>query len=313
MKINKKLYLALALFSATTLFQIGYAATTPANQDVLRIHTGMPTRAVDSLFSYTVEWRLDEGEIFRTTGITFLNATKIDNSTTNAVAKKLLIAIMDGMTQLDPTTRGITLQQPEDKPELTISNKAGFSFTTLTFRDYSNQPLRFDLGDKSFSSEGVEIGFDLVRSADVDYLDGFKSRQTAEITSKGEIEITIDTQKPFLVKSDGKTTHEIEQEISRHLSNSHVSATALYPGLVTKDKRNNKPFDGSEVQFRNLAAKSISIDIRDPEIGALIKFKFKDENSSVKVIEPKFMLAVLGAGILFIIGFLWYRNKKQKA
>jgi len=217
------------------------------------------------------------------------------------------------MTQLDPTTRGITLQQPEDKPELTIANKAGFSFTTVTFRDYSNQPLRFDLGDKRFSAEGVEIGIDLVRTADVEYLDGFKARNAAEITSKGEIDITIDAQKPIVVKSDGKTTHEIEQEISRHLSNSHVSATALYPGLVTKDKRNNKPFDGSEVQFANLAANSIAIDIRDPELGALIKFKFKDGNSSVKVMEPKFMLVALGAGILSIIGLIWYRNKNQKA
>ena len=310
MKINKKLYLALALLSSNVLFQVGYAAT-PANQDVLHLHTGMPTRPVDSLFSYTVEWRLDQGELYRTTGITFLNAIKIDSSATNAVAKKLLIAIKDGMTQLDPTTRGITLQQPEDQPELTIANKAGFSFTSLTFRDYSNQPLRFDLDDKSFSAEGVEIGIDLVRTADVEYLDGFKAKHTAEITSKGEIEITIDAQKPVVVRSDGKTTHEIEQEISRHLGNSHISTAPLYPGLVTKDTRNNKPFDGSEVQFANLAAKSIAIDIRDPELGVLIKFKFKDGNSSVKVMEPKFMLAALGAGIVLIIGFIWYRNKNQ--
>ena len=312
MKIDNQLCLALALFSSSALFQPGYA-TTPANQDVLHIHTGMPARPVDSLFSYTVEWRVDEGELFRTTGMTFLNATKIDGSSTAAVAKKLLIAIKDGMTQLDPTTRGITLQQPEDKPELIIANKAGYSFTTVTFRDYSNQSLSFDFGAKSFSADGVEIAIDLVRTADVEYLDGFKSRHAAEVTSKGEIEITIDAQKPILVKSDGKTTQEIEAEISRRISQSHLSTTPLYPGLITKDTRNNKPFDGSEVQLANLAAKSIAIDIRDPELGVLTKFKFKDQNRSVKIMEPKFMLAALGLGSLGMLGFIWYRNKKSKS
>ena len=312
MKITKQLYLALALFSTNALFQAGNAAT-PANQDVLRLHTGMPARPVDSLFSYTVEWRVDQGELFRTTGMTFLNATKIDSSATTAVTKKLVTAMKDGMTQLDPTTRGITFQQTADKPELVLANKAGFSFTTVTFRDYSNQPLGFDLGDKSFSAEGVEIGIDLVRTADVEYLDGFKAKHAAEITSKGEIQITIDAQKPILVKTDGKTTQEIEAEISRHINNSHASSTPLYPGLVTKDTRNNKPFDGSEVQLANLAAKAIVIDIRDPEIGVLTKFKFKDQNRSVKVMEPRFMLAALGGGSLAVIGLIWYRNKKSKA
>jgi hypothetical protein len=311
MKINKQLCLAVAVFSISALFQAGYAAT-PASQDILRIHTGLPTRPTDSLFSYTVEWRVDQGELFRTTGITFLNATKIDSSATAAVAKKLLIAIKDGMTQMDPISRGITFEQPQDKPELTIANKAGYSFTTVTFRDYSNQPLRFDLGAKSFSAAGVEIGIDLVRTADVEYLDGFKSRHKSETVSKGEIEITIDAQKPILVTYDGKTTHEIEQEISRRLSNSQLSATPLYPGLVSKDTRNNKPFDGSEVQLANLAAQSIFIGIRDPELGVLTKFKFKDQNHSVKVMEPRFMLAALGAASLAVIGAIWYRNKKLK-
>jgi hypothetical protein len=308
-------YLALSfsLFLAGALFQPADAATTPAEQDKLRIHTGMPKRSTDSLFSYTAEWRVDDGELYRSTGISFLNAAKIDSATPPAqITKKLITAMKDGMIQLDPNWRGVTLSQPQDQPELIIANKSGYSLTTITVRDYSNQAMRFDLADKSFNAEGVQVAIDLVLTADVEYLDGFSSKRS-QTASQGEIDIAIDGEKPIHIKTDGKTTRELEQEIARELSSSHLSETPLYPGMVSKDTRNNKPFDGSEVQFLNLAGKSVAIDIRDPSLGVLAKFKFKDENFSVKVIEPRFMLGILALVSILAVVYFRLRSPKNQA
>ncbi len=311
--IALKLALALSLVLSNLLYQTAHADATPAGHDKLRINTGMPRKTSDSLFSYTAEWRIDDGEIYRSTGLSFLNAAKIDSATPAAqITKKLLTSMKDGMIQLDPNWRGITLSQPQDQAELLISNKAGYSLTTVTVRDYSNQALRFDLIDKSFSADGVQVGLDLVFAADVEYLDGFSSKK-ALTASQGEIQIVIDDQKPVQIKTDGKTTRELEQEIAKALISSQLSETPLYPGMVTKDTRNNKPFDGSEVQFLNLAAKSIAIDISDPALGVLMKFKYKDENRSVQVAEPRFMLGVLALIVIVTIGYFWRRNAKKPA
>ncbi|CAD6881019.1 hypothetical protein [Methylomonas albis] len=307
--ITHKLALALSLVSSLLLCQTADAVTTPADQDKLRMHTSMPRRTSDSLFSYTAEWRIDDGELYRSTGLSFLNAHKFDEAAPSAVTKKLLTSMKDGMIQLDPNWRGITITQPPEQAELTIANKNGYSLTTVTVRDYSNQGLRFDLADKSFSADGVQVALDLVFSADVEYLDGFSSKK-ALTASQGEIEIKIDDQKPIHIKTDGKTTRELEQEIAKQLSIAQLAETPLYPGMVSNDTRNNKPFDGSEVQFLNLAAKSIAIDINDPALGVLAKFKFKDENHSVKVVEPRFMLGALALTV--ILAIVYFRRKNAK-
>lgn len=314
MKLINPFYLTLALLSSGVLFQPACAGmTTAADQEKLRIHTGMPKKASDSLFSYTAEWRIDDGELYRTTGLSFLNAAKIDSSTPAAqITKKLLTAMKDGMVQLDPNWRGITVSQPQDQPELTIANKAGYSLTSITVRDYTNQALSYDLADKNFEAGGVQIAIDLVLAADVEYLEGFSSKKS-QTASQGDIEIRIGDQKPIQIKTDGKTTRELEVEITRQLTSSHLSETPLFSGLVSTDTRNNKPFDGSEVQLLNLAAKSIFIDIRDPALGVLTKFKFKDENYSVKVIEPRFMLAILALTSILAVGYFRLRNSKKQA
>jgi hypothetical protein len=75
MKLNHPAYRALvfSLLSSSALLQATYAATsTPASQDSLHIHTGMPKKASDSLFSYTAEWRVDDGKLYHSTGLTHL-------------------------------------------------------------------------------------------------------------------------------------------------------------------------------------------------------------------------------------------------
>lgn len=307
------LVISFALFSGGVIFQPAFAVVTPAAQDILILHTGMPKKESDALFSYTLEWRLDDEELYRVTGISFLNADKVDADTPpGRITKKLVTAVKDGMIQLDPHWRGVTVTQPDDKPELAISNKAGYSLTSAMFRDYSNQALRFDLQGKSFNAAGVQLGIDLVYAADVDYLDGFTAKK-ALTASQGSIEIAIDEQAPLHIKTDGKTTGELEAEIARVLMQAQLAETSLVPHIINKDKRNNKPFDGSEVQLANLAAKSIRIEVNDPSLGVLMKFKFKDENHSVKVVEPRFMMAVLAGLSIIAVLFFWYKNQKKPA
>lgn len=315
MKLINPFYtaLSLSLIASGGLFNPAYAVTTDAGQDKLRIHTSIPKKATDSLLSYNVEWRIDDGELYRATGLSFLSAPKSDSAISGAhVAKKLVTALNDGMTELYPSWRGITLNQPKDQPELTVGNKAGYSLTTITFRDYTNQALSYDLVDKSFNTAGVQVAIDLVYAADVEYLEGFSSKK--ELTaSQGDIEITVDDQNPIIIKTDGKTTRELEQEIAKQLTSSKLSETPLFPNLLGKDTRNNKPFDGSEVQLVNLAAKSIAIDIRDPNLGVLTKFKFKDDNTSVKVTDPRSTIIIAAVIGLLTAGFFWFRRIKKEA
>lgn len=229
------------------------------------------------------------------------------------ITKKLVTAMVkDGMIQMDPSWRGITVTQAQDLAEMTIANKVGYSISTITFKDYTNQALKYDLGDRSFSSAGVQVAIDLVLAADVEYLDDFSSKKS-QTASQGTIDIIIDDRKPIHIKTDGKTTRELEREIAGQLSSSQLSETPLYAGIIGKDTRNNKPFDGSELQLSNLAAKSIAIDITDPALGVLTKFKFKDENPSVKVAEPRFMLGILGGISLLALAYFWRKNKRKQA
>lgn len=314
MKLLKPVQLAvsIALLSGVAIVQPAFAEATPAGRDTLRLHTGMPRKSGDALFSYTLEWRLDDDELYRVTGMSFLNADKLDADTpAGYVAKKLVTAVKDGMIQLDPHWRGVTVTQPGEEPELIVGNKAGYALTSAIFRDYSNQDLSFDLRGKSFSAAGVQVGIDLVYAADVDYLDGFTAKK-ALTASQGSIQIGFDEQPPVQIKTDGKTTGELETEIARQLMQARMGQTSLVPHIINKDKRNNKPFDGSEVQLANLAAKSIRVEVSDPSLGVLVKFKFKDENHSVKVAEPRFMMAGLAGLSISALAFFWYRNRKSR-
>ncbi|MGD0958703.1 MAG: hypothetical protein ABSB19_02720 [Methylomonas sp.] len=287
------------------------AAGTPGGQDKLRLHTSYPKKAVDSLFSFTVEWRVDKGELYRVYALTFLNGKKFDGPDSGTlVTKKLVTAMKDGLIQLDPSWRGVNIEQSQEQSAFTILNKAGYSLTNVTVRDYSNQALRYDMVDKSFSQAGVEVALDLVYSADVEYIDDMTTR-TAYTASKGEIIVSIDNEKPVHINTDGKTTAELEAELAEHFGSAHLSKTALFPAQANSDTRNIKPFDDSEVQFLNLDAKSIKIDITDPELGIIAKFKYPDNNGALNLFGPRTFIGLLPAIGLSIVGFLWYRSRKR--
>jgi len=312
MSSSRNSFLLTAVLAGLTLAHTADAATTPADHERLRIHTGMPKKAGDGLFAYSPEWRIDEGELYRITAMSFLNPNKFDANDPAAISKKLATVAKDGWIQLDPKLRGITLTQVEDKPELLISNKAGYSLTTILFKDYTNQTLSYDLVDQRFSAAGVELAIDLVYAADVEFLDNFSAKK-AQHAEHGTIEIAIDDRAPVVVKTDGKTTKELEQDIARQLNGAKTSETSLIPHIINKDKRNNKPFDGSEIQLLHLDAKTIRITVDDPSLGVLTKFKYPDENQGVQVSEPRSMLTLLAAFMLAVGGYFVYGNSKKRA
>ena len=308
MKLITRIPLALALLATSLPFQPAHAVTTPAEQNKLRIHTGLPKKTGESLFSYTAEWQQDEGKLYHSTGMSFLDANKMDEPA--IVAKKLATSMKDGMTQLYPNWRGLVVDQPQDQAELLLSNKAGYALTSVVVRDYTNQALSFDLAGKNFNAEAVRLAIDLVLAADVEYLDKF-SGQKPKTASQGDIEIRIGDQKPIQIKTDGKTTREIETEIARQLTVSKLSETTLVESQAGKDTRNIKPFDGSEIQLLNLAAKSVSIDVTDPSLGVLVKFKFKDDSPATDK-EPRSLLIILSGLIGLVVGgYFWHASRKK--
>ena len=305
--------IVLSLASLTTLapWQSSFAAVTPANQNQLRIHTSLPKKQGDSLFSYTAEWRQNGGKLYHSTGMSFLDANKQDPETgASKIAKKLASSIKESMIQLDPNWRGINVDQTDEQAEFIISNKSGYALTSVVMRDYTNQALSFDLMGKRFNTESVQIAFDLVLAADVEYLDKF-SAQKPKTAGHGSIEISIDEQKPVSIKTDGKTTREIESEITHQLAGSQLGDTTLVTSQIGKDTRNIKPFDGAEVQLLNAAAKTVHIDINDPSLGVLVKFKVKDTEATVSSESNNFgyILAVL---LILLAGAFWYQKKSRQ-
>ncbi len=111
---------------------------------------------------------------------------------------------------------------------------------------------------------------------------------------------------------DGKTTKQIEQEIASAMGPAVLSSQPLYPNLKDRDDRNNKPFDGSEIQLLNLSANSVTIDINDPSVGILTKFKYSDNNQSTDLFgDPVTIVALFGLLALGYIGYIWIQNRKK--
>ncbi len=293
--------------------QTAQSATTPAGQDKLRVTTGEPKRNGDSLFSYTVEWRIDEGVISRATGIFFIKGPDRLKPTSDIdVAKKMVSSLNDGMEQQYPSWRGVLARNIQGEPEITLVNKSGFSFTTLTIRDYSNQKMTFDQVDKTFAAAGIDVAIDLVLTSNVDYIEGFTTYDPAKNSAhQGSIEIRIDDSKPVVIQTNDKTTAQLEQEIASALSSAKFSTEPLFPNLMDSDNRNNKPFDGGEVQFTTLAARTITMNINDPTLGALTKFKYQDNNQSTDAFNPMTMIILLGLAIVGFFGYNTYQARKQ--
>ena len=292
-KINITFSFSLLLLSS--LFIGSSAFATPAGQDKIHITTGTPNNKGDALFSTTVQVRLDGKRAIEATGLAFINGT--DSSTkpdTSALlATKIKSSLNDALAELYPNSRGFEVLGSKKQPELTITNLAGYAFTRLTVRDYSNSKVSYDLTGKQFSAAGIDTSIDLVYSADVAYLDGFAPPKQ-NYAAGGTININIGNDKSIAIETKNKSTATLEQELASAIIQATYSTSSIIPHSRGGGKRNAKPFDGGEIQLVNLNAESFTIDVKDPSLGVLIKFKFRDTTKPADVSGPFKMILSLG-------------------
>lgn len=305
-------YLTTFILMVSASFQVAYGAT-PYGRDQIRVHTGEAGKPGDTLFALTSRWRIDGDVTYESTGITFVSGAERPKPTTGpGVAKKLAIAMSDGMIKQYPSWRGVEAVNVPGQPEMTISNKEGFSLFKVTFRDYTNGKMTYDLHGKSFSAAKVAVGVDIVYSAAVEYLAAFANveEKMTEATGGG-IDISVDGGQTISVATQGKTTEQIEQAIASKLSSGQISTSVLYDHTTDGDARNSKPYDGSSVHFLNLPAKSITIQVNDPSLGALMKFKFPDEDAPFSLVKP-IQFSLLGGAVIALLWFFFGFKPKEE-
>ncbi len=306
-------YLTTLILMVSASFQVAYGAT-PYGRDQIRVHTGEAGKPGDTLFALTSRWRIDGDVTYESTGITFVSGAERPKPTTGpGVAKNLAIAMSDGMIKQYPSWRGVEAANVPGQPEMTVSNKEGFSLFKVTFRDYTNGKMTYDLHGKSFSAAKVAVGVDIVYSAAVEYLAAFANvEEKMTAATGGGIDISVDGGQTFSVATQGKTTEQIEQAIASKLSSGQISSSVLYDHTTDGDARNSKPYDGSSVHFLNLPAKSITIQVNDPSLGALMKFKFPDEDAPLSLVKPVQFTLLGGAVIALLWFFFGFKPKEEE-
>lgn len=302
---RKALPLAI-LLSLTSMPSISSAA--PKGADQLRIQTSAPKRTVETAFSSIVAWKNEQGHVNKANGLTFIKGTKAKKTTTGEeTARKFASAINGGINYEAPHDRGAIAEHNKGKNEVIINNRAGFDLIRITTRDYTNQELQYNIPNKSFSEVSVDIAIDLVYSAAVEYIDNFASDIKLK-PAGGFVTVTIDNKAPIKLTTDGKTTRQLETELAQAIgSNASFSMIPLYPNFTELKSRNYKSFDGGEVQLSGLNAKSITIDINDPGLGVLTKFRFPDLNN--KESEPGNMLYIVILLLAAGLGYVFYIRK----
>lgn len=305
---RKPLCLGILLTFFATLPLISSADS--EGKDQLRIQTGTPKRKIETAFSSLVAWRKEQADVNKANGLTFIHGSDSKKPTTDVeAARKIANAINGWINYAAPTDRGAIAKFSKDKAEILISNRAGFDLIRLTTRDYTNQKLQYNIPGKSFKDASVNMAIDLVYSAAVEYLDNFSSNIQLK-TAGGTITVTIDSNSPIEIKTDGKTTKQLESELAQALgSNANFSSTPIYANFVEFKSRNYKAFDRGEIQLPRLNAKSITIDINDSGLGVLTKFSFPDihqpESNSGNI---SYIIALLIAAGL---GYFFYSRKTK--
>ncbi len=305
--INRKpVSLALLFAFAASLPVAAYSADQGANK--IRLQTSASKRNNETAFSTMVAWRKDQGRVNKANGLSFVLGSKAKNPPNDVeVARKITRALSGGINYEAPHERGAIAEFKKGRPEMLVSNKQGFDLIRFTSRDYTNQTLSYDIPGKTFNQAGVDVAIDLVYSAAVEYIDNFASAISLK-PAGGYITVTLDDKQPIKIKTDDKTTSQLEKELAQAIgSSASYSLTPIYPNFTQLRSRNYKEFDGGEVQLPRLKAKSLSIDIDDPGLGVLTKFSFpdvnKDNNESNSL---TYLIALLVAAAL---GFVFYRKK----
>lgn len=303
---NKSLGLT-TLFTFAVAFS-GFAFALPAEQNELQIQTSDSKKSSETAFSTLVTWRKGDANLHRVNGLIFINGFESKNPTSAAdIARKATSALNADIQYHAPNERGAIAKNEKDKAEFSVSNKEGFDLAQITTRDYANQTLRYDMSNKSFGSASVDVAIDLVYSADVEFIEGFSSGLNKK-TAGGFVKVTIDNAPAIEIKTDGKTTEQLEKELAQLIgSKAQFSSLPIFPNYVEEHSRNYKSFDGGEVQLLKLNAQSISIEVVDAGLGVLTKFSFPDTNKPTDVANK--VPYIFGSLLTAFLGYLFYMMK----
>lgn len=319
MSITKNL-LTWVLVSGLGLTAQFVSAATPAGHDELIFHTGKPKRNGETIISTTVRWRLDQDMRYESSGLGFVHGPdepRPDGA--QSIAKRMTQSLKEGLMKQLPDWRGVVPSSKDDPndPQFIMRNPLGLSFLEVTVRDYSNQEFTVETGSPSFSSANVEVAIDIVDALAIDKVSIFEGATTEAdknfVAEGGTVKVTIGGQ-TVSFETAKKSLDTIEKAIAAKFGGSVVSSSPLFSVSTDGDLRNVRQFDGGEVRFTNLSEKQISVDIDDPSLAVITKFKYPDQNvSSLSAIEPYLFwifVALVGAGVCY--GYLDYRKKQTR-
>ncbi|MDC9729139.1 MAG: hypothetical protein PSN04_07405 [Methyloprofundus sp.] len=301
-KTIKKVFFLAALIN-------GVAIASPANTQQLDLQTSESKRKGETALSYLVTWRKGESRLYNANGLTFINGTEMAEPTSSSdAAYKLSKAINGAIDHDSPHLRGALASN--QKSTLSVGNRDGFDLTRITVRDYSNQELEYALAGKEFDSSGVDIAIDLVYSAEVEYVKGF-SKGIEKATAGGFVSVTIDSNAPIKIITNGKSNEQIEKELAKAIgSNAKYSSSPIFPNFEQIRSKNYKSFDGGELQILGLKARRIVIDVNDAGLGVLTKFDFTQVEKPVDMVNNlPYIIGLLLAGIFAYLFFFAAKKK----
>ncbi|MBT7107804.1 MAG: hypothetical protein HN942_01980, partial [Methylococcales bacterium] len=91
------------------LLPLEWVHATAAGQDKIRVTSESEIKKEgDSLFSLTVQWRLDNDKTFESTAMAFINGPdKLRPDTAISATQKLKSAMYDALEELYPNSRGV--------------------------------------------------------------------------------------------------------------------------------------------------------------------------------------------------------------
>lgn len=281
----------------------------PANTQQLELQTSESKRSGETALSYLVTWRKAESRLYNANGLTFISGSGMAEPTSSSeVAYKLSKALNGAIDHDSPHLRGAIAKN--NQSTLTVSNRDGFDLTRITIRDYSNQELEYSLSGQSFDAAAVDIAIDVVYSAAVEYVRGFSKGIKQEATG-GFISVTVDSNAPIKVTTNGKTHEQIEKELANAIgAKAQFSSSAIFPNFEQIRSKNYKSFDGGEVQISGLKARRLVIDVNDSGLGVLTKFDFTSVEKPVDMVNN--LPYIIGLLLMSVFGYLFFTARKKK-
>jgi len=285
------------------------ALASPANTQQLDLQTSESKRTGETALSYLVTWRKGESRLYNANGLTFISGTETKEPTSSSDAAYKLSKALNGAIDHDsPHLRGAIAKN--NKSILSVSNRDGFDLTRITIRDYSNQELEYSLAGKEFNEAAVDIALDVVYSAAVEYVKGF-SKGVQKASAGGFISVTIDSNAPIKIITNGKTNEQIEKALAKAIgSGAQYSTSPIFPNFEQIRSKNYKSFDGGEVQISGLKARRLVIDVSDSGLGILTKFDYTGVEKPVDIVNNlPYLIGLLLAGIFAYLFFFAAKKK----